>query len=1198
MARSRKWALFLMVLVSLTWSLPGLAQEFRGSIVGKITDSTGGVLPGVTVTVSNNDTKVAQTLVTDGQGVFSARFLNVGTYTVTASLQGFKKISQPAARVTVGDTIRVDFTLEPGGMTETVEVRAETTKLNTTTGISGVTVDAKQIAQLPLGDGTAYMLTRLAPGIMDSSDLHFARPMDNGNLGGIVANGVQGGNEFSIDGAPNLSNAKGVGFSPPSGAIAQFKVQTNAFDAQTGHTAGAVVNLALKSGTNSISGEGGYYNRDASRTKTPLLTERQNGTKPTRTYNRWVGTLTGPIAANRTFFMVSAEHLRDVQPEPSTFTVPTMKMRNGDFSEFTNAVYDPFSAANVGGTITRQPFLNNVIPPGLINPVAAKYASMYPEPNRPGTASNYFTNMLRPYDYNAFLARIDHNFSSDNRIFANGYYNKRREDRYNWALGSSNIPDGKVNGFPVTQGYDYRSNLGLTGGWTNVLTRSTVLDVRMSRTKFGEYRDPAGNFDLSTMGFSPTALQLMAGKSILPMMTFGTFSTTNQNSTIATLGTQRSDWGEGFNRPMVTWSLAPTVSMLWKEHSLKAGYDLRYQNWVIESSGYPIGRYHFNGFFTRQTNGAGLNDRAQSWAQFLLGLPTATTGAVATPGTVSSQFEIASPGEWSQRSHALFLQDDWRVSQRLTLNLGARVEINGGMSETANRNLAGFDTTSASPIEAAAKTAYTASPIPQLAATDFKVKGGLLFADGPVNNTKSKILPRAAASYLLNKRTVLRGGVGLFSFDYFFENINQAGFSQATPINVSNDNGLTFNGATLSNPIPGGSLTQPVGNAAGLMSQVSQNLGTLYQSDREVPYYTRWEMSVQHELPDGWMVAFTYLGSRGSNLPVVQAINNIPMAFLSTGRTRDAALETLLSQNVTNPFVGLMPGTSFNNATIARNQLLRPFPQFGTISLEKYDGTDRYDAATIQVDKRFRGGNSLTVQYTRSNTRDKLNYLNPADGILEDRISPNDRPNRLSIGTSLQLPIGRDGLWGKEMAPALDAILGGWRLSGTYQYQSGFPLVFGSVYYDSTCGDPKSLKSFIGRKDGNSIAGLDAPGWDINCFYFHDAAVQTNGVDDIVKQRADSRINMATANTVRYFPSTLPGVRTHQLHLFDFGISKAMTLPRGMTMQIRIELINALNYTVLWNPGVDPRANSGLFGIINQDRNNPRDIQLGVRFTF
>jgi len=445
---------------------------------------------------------------------------------------------------------------------------------------------------------------------------------------------------------------------------------------------------------------------------------------------------------------------------------------------------------------------------------------------------------------------------------------------------------------------------------------------------------------------------------------------------------------------------------------------------------------------------------------------------------------------------------------------------------------------------------------------------------------------------------VLRGGVGLFSYDYFFENINQAGFSQATAVNVSNDNGLTFNGATLTNPIPSGVLTQPVGSALGLSSQLAQNLGTLYQPNRVAPYYKRWEMSIQQELPDGWVVGFTYLGSRGTDLPVTQAVNNIPIEFLSTSRTRDTALETLLSQTVPNPFAGLIPNTAFNNATIARNQLMRPYPQFGTISIENYSGSDSYEAATVQLDKRFHGGNSLTIQYTRSSTRDKLNYLNPADGILEDRVSPNDRPNRLSIGSSLQLPFGKDGHWGKDWNSALDAILGGWRLSGTYQYQSGFPLTWGSVYWDSSCGDPKGLKSFIGKEVSGGTAGLDVPGWDLNCFYFHDAAVQTNGVDDPVKQRADPRINLATSNNVRYFPSTLPDVRTHQLHLFDFGIGKSMELPHNTTMQIRIEFINALNYTVLWNPGVDPRANTGLFGIVNQDRNNPRDIQLGIRFTF
>jgi hypothetical protein len=1196
MDRGRGWVFLLVALFALAISAPAYAQDFRGSIVGKITDSSGGVLPGVTVVILNEETKTKQTVVTDGQGGYSAPLLNLGSYTVTATLSGFKQVTRPGTKVMVGEALRVDFTMEPGGVTEVVTVTADPPMLNTTTGVSGVTIDAKQITQLPLGDGTAYMLTRLAPGIMDTSDLHFSRPMDNGNLSGIVANGTQGGNEFTIDGAPNLSNTKGTGFSPPSDSIAQFKVQTNAFDAQYGHTAGANVNLALKSGTNNFNGQFGYFNRDASRTETPLLTERANGSKPSREYNRFTGTFTGPIVKGRTFFMGSTEYLKDIQPEPSTYTVPTLKMRQGDFSEFSTLIYDPASATSVNGVVTRTPFLNNRIPVDRINAVAAAYASYFPEPNQAGTSANYFTNMLRPYNYHAFLARVDHNFTDAQRGFVTGYYNKRQEDRYNWALGAPNSPDGLINGYNITRGYDYRSNLGFNGGWTFVRSDATVIDMRASVTTFGENRDPHESYDPAQLGFSSTALNMMSGHQILPMMTFGSFSTTNANSTIATLGTQRSDWGEGFNRPMKTWSLAPTVTYLKGQHGFRFGYDLRYQDWVIENSGYPIGRYHFNGAYTRLNNSAGLNDRAQSFAQFLLGLPTSQTGAVATPGTTSSQFEIASPGEWTQMSHGLYVQDDWRVSNRFTLNYGVRLEINQGMREIENRNLAGYDSTSANPIEPQAVAAYANAPITQIPVADFKVKGGLLFADGPVSETKTKFLPRVAGSYLITDRTVVRAGFGLFSYDYFFENINQQGFSQATPVIVTNDNGLTFTGANLTNPIPSGSLIQPVGNALGLRSQLGQNLGTLYPVNRESPYYRRWETSVQHQLPGNLVIAATYLGSQGVSLPVVRAINNVPVQFLSQTRARDAANETVLSQNVTNPFAGLLPGSGFNGATVARNQLLRPYPHFGTISIETYDGSDEYHALSLQAEKRFRGGNSFTVQYTRSQLTDRLNYLNPQTNELEDRISPNDRPNRLSLGTSILLPFGREGRWGKDFNSWQEAALGGWRLSATYQYQSGFPLTWNTAYWDESCGDPKSLTSNIGANVSGGIAGLDVPAWDISCFYFHDAAVQTNGQDDIVKQRADPRINIA--NNVRYFPSTLPDVRTHQLHLFDFGITKAFSFGNGQTIQARIEFINALNYTVLWNPGVDPRATNGLFGIVNQDRNNPRDIQLGIRYTF
>jgi hypothetical protein len=279
---------------------------------------------------------------------------------------------------------------------------------------------------------------------------------------------------------------------------------------------------------------------------------------------------------------------------------------------------------------------------------------------------------------------------------------------------------------------------------------------------------------------------------------------------------------------------------------------------------------------------------------------------------------------------------------------------------------------------------------------------------------------------------------------------------------------------------------------------------------------------------------------------------------------------------------------------VQRNQLLRPFPEFGTFAIEEYNGSDRYDAATLQIEKRFKSGNSLTAQYTRSSLHDKLNFLNPQNGVLEDRVSPNDRPNRFSIGTSLRLPFGHNERFGKGWNRAVDTVLGGWQLSGTYQYQDGFPLSWNSAYYDSACGDPQKLVSHLGEKMSGGIGGLDVPAWDVSCFYFHDASMQTNGVDNPALQRADQRIQLG--NNVRYFPSTLPHVRTDNLHLLDLGLYKNFRLPHGTKLQFRMEAINALNYTVLWNPDTNPR--NATFGLINQDRNNPRDIQIGARFTF
>ncbi|HYU26964.1 MAG TPA: TonB-dependent receptor [Thermoanaerobaculia bacterium] len=1168
----------LLILVAAS----AFGQEFRGAIHGTIKDASGALLPGVSVTVTNVGTNVPQTVVTDSKGLYQLPHLSPGTYTVDAKLEGFKPMVRKGLQVRIGDDLPIDFKMELGGVSETISVTAATPVLDTTPN-TGQVIESKQIEQLPLGDGTAYMLTRLAPGLSDSSDLHFSRPGDNGNLAGITANGALGGNEFTLDGAPNRvspnntnpgNNSGVVGFSPPADSISEFKVQTNSFDAQSGHTAGATVNLALKSGTNSILGSVSAFNRNASRSATPLLTQRAGGEKPDRQYDRFTGMLSGPFFRDRTFFMISFEHLRDVQAEPASYTVPTDKMRAGDFSEFSTLIYDPLTAS--GSSNTRKPFANNQIPDARINPVARAILGLYPRANRPGTSDNYFTNQPRPYDYNAFLARFDHNLNDANRLFLTSYYNKRREDRYNWA-------GDPINDVNVTQGFDYRSNTGATLGYTSLMTSTTVLDVRGAWSRFGEYRRPAGSIDPATLGFSPAAAALLKDYPYLPFITFGGFSTTNSNSTIASIGSQRADWGTGFNRPFTNVSFLPTVDYLWGNHAFRSGYELRRQRWDITPAPYAAGRYFFNGAYTRLSNSAPLNDPAQEFAQFLLGLPTAQTGTVASPGSNASQFEIASEGDWRQTSHALFVQDDWHLNSRLTVNLGLRMEYAQALAEAQDRAVAGFNTTIDNPIAAAALANYAKSPIAEIPAGAFAVKGGLEFANGPIYNSLSKLMPRAAFSYLLGDKTVIRGGIGLFSYDYYFDAGNQTGFAQPTPIITTTDNGKTFL-TDMSNPIPSGQLIQPRGSSLGPATGLGLALGTIVPNHREAPYYNRWQLGVQRDLGAGWRVETFYVNSHGTHLPVQREINGIPFQYLSTSRTRDTANETFLSTPVTNPFTGLLPGSTINGSTVARSQLLRPFPEFQSIITEDYRGSDHYQAGSIVIEKRFKGNNSLVATYTRSHETDRLNYLNPANGELENRISPNDRPNRATVGAVVDLPFGRDHRWGSNWSRFTDVVLGGWRVSASYQYQSGFPLTWSNnIYYDPNR-DPRDLRSNIGGKCPNGgKAGLDCTAWDTSGFYIPGGPGRTDP-------------NIQLGNNVRTFPSTLSHVRTANLNLLDVGIAKDFDIIRGVNLQVRVDAINALNYTVLWNPNQDPRNSQ--FGLVNQDRNNPRDIQLGARLKF
>ena len=1149
-------------------SSAALAQDFRGAITGRITDSSNARMPGVTVVATNVETNVAQTTVTNSEGDYTVLYLNPGTYTVTAELSGFKKLARNNLQVRVGEKLGVDFTLEVGAMAETVQVSAEAPVLTTTSGSTGQTISEKTIAMMPLSDGNPFALARLAPGIAYNGDLKFSRPFDNAGTSGIVTGGAPGGNEFSLDGSPNMANGRRVAFVPPAGAVQEFKVETASFDAGSGHTAGATVNVTLKSGTNNLKGSAYTYYRSDKLAETDFFIKKNNAEKPELGYNRPGFTLGGPIVHDKTFFFAAVEWLYDRFPEPLSQTVPTEAMRNGDFSALLAQgiqLYDPLSAQISSGTsVVRQPFAGNIIPQNRINPIAQKVLSYYPLPNQPGDAggrNNFFYENPRTDDFYSVSTRFDHAIGANQRLMARYTRNDRRESR--------NAQLGTVNGIVPTGNFLFRKNDGVTVDHTWTQNNTSVWEFRGGWQRFREpnVRQHEGLFDPASLGFSPSVTALFGGASYFPFFDFDTLSDIGDNL--------------AGNTTHTIYSFQPTYTKLVGDHSVRAGYDLRNYREFGANPGRQAGEYVMRNAnaFTRQTNSAAAQN-FQDLATFLTGFPTA--------GTI----DINADRNNYQWYHALFVQDDWKLTSKLTLNLGVRYDYEGPPTEQNNANTRGFDPAAILSLTAAAEAAYAARPdvIPP---SQWHARGGLGFASGDTpgiyNPDRNNIQPRVGFAYRWNEKTVIRGGWGLYTSPFVFSNgINQMGYSQSTPFTASQNNGLTFL-STLSNPYPSGTL-QPVGNSLGPNTFLGQSFSTsptrVAPVDFQNAQLSRYLVNVQRELPAQWLLEVGYAGSHGYNLTTNEELNAIPAQYLSSSQARDQPNIDFLAALVANPFAGGLLPTGFTAATVARSQLLRPFPQFNNVPIYGDEGTSQYDSAQMKIEKRFTHGYSIIGTYTFSHFTERVFRLNPTDPGFENRLARDDVPHRVTTSLLYELPFGHGHAWGGNASGLVNGLIGGWSVNAIGQFQSGRPLDFESrnIYFN---GDLNALKA-------KYTSDSDAPVFDISGFYFHDALVQTNGVDDPVKQRADTRIRLA--NNLRYFPSRVDGLRSPFLKLWDISIVKQVPLSGRMRAQFNIEFLNAFNVVVFNDANTDPT--NADFGKVTSQNNLPRDIQLAAKIVW
>jgi hypothetical protein len=1153
------------------------AQEFRGSITGRVMDAAGAVVPGAQVSATNTATNASLWATTDESGDYTILFLTPGTYNMTVEATGFKKLLRQAVEVRVGDKLTLDLTLEVGQVAETVTVTTETPLLEAATASSGQVVDRRRIAELPLSDGNPFVLSRLAPGITYTGDLKFSRPFDNLGTSSVISNGSPGGNEFTLDGSPNTEGREPrVSFVPPADAVQEFKVVTVSFDAQQGHTAGANIDVTLRNGTNNFNGSLYEFVRNDILSANDFFLNRASQPRDALRYNRYGGTIGGPAllprfgegvpkilnGRNHYFFFFAYEGLKDAFPEPGQFTVPTLAERGGDFSALLPLgiqIYDPLTATRAGGSrVQRTAFPNNIIPMDRISAVARAYLQFYPLPNQPGDAqgrNNFISPSPRRDTFNSEALRLDFNFNERHTSFFRYTRNNRQESRGNWT--------GIVNGIRPTGTFLFRNNNGATYDHIYTASPTTVFNFRVGFTEFDSptLRESEGEFNPATLGFSSRAASLFTGLSYLPRFETGEFSPLGDST------------GSGFTASI--YSVQPTLTKLIGAHVLRTGYDFRVYRENASGLGHAAGRYDFRTDFTRGPfDNSPSASIGQDLAAFLLGQPT---GGLLERNTARSNQTIY---------HGIFFQDDWKATKNLTLNLGVRYEYEGATTERFNRNVRGFDETTSSPIEAAARAAYAANPIPEIAPQNFRVRGGLLFANqdnrGFWEPDKNNLQPRLGFAYRIDDETVVRGGWAIYTIPFMIDGMDQFGFSQSATLVPTLDNGLTFR-ANLFDPFPEG-LPAASGASPGLATFIGRDI-EFVPVKRRNGQAQRWQLSMEREIPGQWLFELAYIGNYGYDLTTdTDILNALPQQFLSTTPMRDQATIDFLTANVQNPLQGLAPGTSLDSATIQRQQLLRPFPQFGNIRTHRDDGTSIYHAGQLRVEKRFTHGYTVLASYTWSKLLERVSFLNPTDTEYEKRISANDAPHRIVLSGIWELPFGKKRRWGANWNGFREAVLGGWQLQGIWQAQSGRPLELANLYFN---GDPSMLTTTI---DGSTVdAAFDTSG-----FYFTDAAVRTNGVVDPAKQRNDPRIRLFFNR--RTFPSRLAGLRSQPLNLWDISLIKNFPFSETTRLQLRGEFLNAFNHPQFNNPNLDPTSSN--FGRITSQANLPRNIQLGIKLIF
>ncbi|MGB7730469.1 MAG: TonB-dependent receptor [Candidatus Acidiferrum sp.] len=1225
--------LLLAILLLLPVAL--FSQAYFGTVSGEITDPTGAVVPGAKVLLTDQAKGFVFNAKTDSSGRYLFPSIPPGVYTVSVEMEGFQKEVRTGIKVDVTENATANLRLKVASATQSVEVSAQSQELNTEDAVTGQVVNRKFINDLPLVDRYVLDFVSLGPGITNMSDQNSVG--DTGT--NFVSNGSRGASaDILMDGA-SITNFEPNGgityvtYTPSAEAVEEFKVEQTNFSAEYGFSGASVVNMITRSGGNSFHGSAYDFIRNQLTDANNWFANAADQPLPPVHRNNFGGTIGGPIIKNKLFFFFDYDGTRQSYMNTYQAGVPTAAERTGDFGGLCAAnggtfngsgqcsvaagqIWDPYTGtfqapANGTAGAYRSAFIpfNNLAtytspgnpnlngtpyqlpqaPGNLIDPVALKMMSMFPMPNYSGNGiyDNWVATGATVNPNNQFDIKIDYRISEKNLLSGRYSQDTNSATPYNCF---KNFTDPCGSG--PNSGSSHLFAIDDTETFSPTLILTSTFGFTRGATLIDAYNKSLNSNPLGTLGF-PSYLGTNGFLGV-PAIAINDYYSASYTS----IG--QDPYGN-YRQGQDTGQLTELLTKIHGNHELKFGFEgrIHQQNYIQTNA--PLGIFSFNALGSSQCPIPDITQcGGDSMASFMM-------GQISTGAPYGSTYEIQFEPATQSFQYAGYVQDNWKLTPRLTLNLGLRYDVNTPRTERYNR-MNWFNPDAVSPINGGSIT----YPDPITGNTVTRpLLGGEVFASPSIRTNWvtdwKDIQPRVGFSFQYDPKTVVRGGYGIYYsqtrsganglLSYGSQGFNQ--YSNLVPT-YQNDGATPY--LHLDNPFPNG-LQLPTGNSLGLSNDVGYGaIGPIRDSFyARTPSEQSWSLGVQRELASNLILTVDYVGKKGTHL-YYQGLNTLDILPIQVENYTPAQMNALVSY-VPNPFASILTGPYYANSpltspTVQGFQLELPYPQFtGVTTDEPPVANSIYNALQVTVEKHYSNGLQLSANYTFSKSIDdssiydgNVSWLaNTTSGIygpqdpnrpkLDRSLSTFDIPQLFKLNYTYDLPIGRGRPWLNDMPRPLELLIGGWKTAGVWVIHDGFPL----AYIMENGGTPIPT---YGQQRPNITGPIEKTGggdgnWVNNYF-------------------ADPGVFQAPAPyTLGDAARTIGSVRSPFFFSANLSVSKLFVLSNsheGMSLELRLEAENAFNHPVFGTP--DTTVGDPTFGQINYTAVGPRQCQLALKFNF